>query len=190
MNQSGAAKEITALCWKPPSAGLRYSNWWVWKRGQGRKCALGHFSVEEGRFNLASAEGDFRQPVHVAVRLEAVLWSVSKAGDWTKDGRDVSAFEGAVVKGDDSCFSCPPNLKERKEGFERESFSGFLCGCLGGPMWFSHIRARQGWSIHDSITALQGQVTGDLQHLCSKTKPLMLTHTEKPCLFCAKFPCF
>lgn len=37
--------------------------------------------MEEGRFNLASAEGDFRQPAHAAIRLEAVLWSVSKAGE-------------------------------------------------------------------------------------------------------------
>lgn len=36
--------------------------------------------MEEGRFNLASAEGDFKQSVHAAVRLEGVLWSVSKAG--------------------------------------------------------------------------------------------------------------
>ena len=42
---------------------------------------LGHFSVEEARFNLASAEGAFRQRIHVAVRLEQLLWSVPKAGD-------------------------------------------------------------------------------------------------------------
>lgn len=37
--------------------------------------------MEEGRFNLASAEGAFRQPICVAVRLEQLLWSVLKAGD-------------------------------------------------------------------------------------------------------------
>lgn len=37
--------------------------------------------MEEGRFNLASAEGDFRQSVPAALQLEAVLWSVSKAGE-------------------------------------------------------------------------------------------------------------
>lgn len=42
---------------------------------------LGHFSVEEARFNLASAEGAFRQPICGAVRLEQLLWSVSKAGN-------------------------------------------------------------------------------------------------------------
>lgn len=132
VNHFGAAREITVLCWGLPSARLRYYNWWVWKRGQGRKCALGHFSMEEGRFNLASAEGDFRQPAHAAIRLEAVLWSVSKAGEWPKDGRYISSVRGAVVKGDDFCLCCLPSLQELKEGFEQGSFSGFLCGCLGG----------------------------------------------------------
>lgn len=49
---------------------------------------LGPFSVEKARFKLASAEGAFRQCIHIAVRLEQFLWPVRKAGNWPRDSED------------------------------------------------------------------------------------------------------
>lgn len=125
VNHFGAAREITVLCWGLPSARLRYYKWWVWKRGQGRKCALGHFSMEEGRFNLASAEGDFRLPAHAAINLEAILWSVSKAGEWPKDGRYISFAEGQWLRVMISASAAYPVCKSSKRALNKEVFLVF-----------------------------------------------------------------
>lgn len=119
---------------------------------------LGHFSVEE--FNLASAEGAFRQRICIAVRLEQLLWSVLKARDWPKDSGDVNSLWEVVAEDDDYFLNCPPDLQEVKEGFEQGIFLVSPCGCLGDAMWWSRSLEHQ------------GRVGASLSP-CSKSKNLM-----------------
>lgn len=97
--------------------------------------SLGHFSVEEGTFNLASTEGTCRWPLCVILNSEQLLWSA-----WPIDSMDINSLREVVVEGN-YYFLNKGNyyfhIQEVKEDFEQGSFLVSLYGCLGDATWWS-----------------------------------------------------